>query len=152
MKVFKEWNVAKYYGPVVVKVMLEELISRKEKLEKMEKAKMLWSLFAMGCVAVFLLFGTTVLSNQQLSFQTNLLSAMVSHPLILVLMLLLSIGFIQLHFFGKKAKKAEKEFDQLREELIDRNTEFWDNDTDWKAREALYSYVKKEHDINLYHK
>ncbi|WP_332630051.1 DUF2663 family protein [Halalkalibacter flavus] len=152
MKLFKEWNVRKYYGPEIVKVMLEELVARKEKLEKFEKAKMYWSIFAMGCAALFLLFGSASLSRQQMSLNTNILSAMVGHPLILLLMLLLSVGFIQLRLFVKKAKKAEKEFDELREEIIDRSSELWEKDSDWKSREALYSYIKKEHNINLYHK
>ncbi|WP_332693448.1 DUF2663 family protein [Halalkalibacter lacteus] len=152
MKLFKEWNVEAHYGPEIVKVMLEELVTRKNKLEKMEKAKLRWALFVMLCVAIFLLFGSRVLTSQQLSFNTNILAAIIGHPLILALMLLLSIGFFQLHFFVKKVKKAEKEFDELREEFIDRSSELWPNDTDWESREALYSFVKKEHDINLYHK
>ncbi|MFC0472933.1 DUF2663 family protein [Halalkalibacter kiskunsagensis] len=152
MKLFKEWNVEAHYGPEIVKVMLDELVTRKNKLEKMERAKLRWSLYAMFCAAVFLLFGSKVLSSQQLSFNTNILDTIIGHPLILALMLLLSIGFIQLRFFVKKAKKAEKEFEELREEFIDRSSELWPNDTDWESREALYSYVKKEHDINLYHK
>ncbi|MDT8860050.1 YpbF family protein [Alkalihalobacillus sp. MEB130] len=152
MKLFKEWNVHKYYGPEIVKIMLEELVSRKEKFEKMEKAKMRWSFFAMGCAALFLLFGSRAITSQQVSLNTNILSAVIGHPAVFLLMILLSIGFIQLRYFVKKAKKAEKEFDELREEMIDRSSELWEKDSDWKAREALYSYIKKEHDINLYHK
>jgi hypothetical protein len=152
MKLFKEWNVKAYYGPEIVKVMLEELVARKNKLEKMEKAKIRWSLFAMLCAAIFLLFGSKALKSQQLSFDTNILAAIIGHPLVLVLMLLLSIGFIQLRYFVKKAKKAEKEFDDLREELIERSSELWPNDSDWESREALFSFMKDEHDINLYHK
>ncbi|GAE35892.1 DUF2663 family protein [Halalkalibacter akibai] len=150
MKQFKEWNVKPYYGPEIVGIMLEELVARKNKVEKMEKAKMRWSLFAMGCAAIFFLFGYKAFGNVGMS--NNILNVLLGSPLILVLLLLLSIGFIQLNFFVKKTTKAEKEFDELREELISRSTELWETDDTWESREAVYSFMKREHDINLYHK
>jgi hypothetical protein len=152
MKTFKEWNVNLSYEPKVVKVMLEELVNRKNKLEKMEKAKMQWSLFAMACTAIFLLLGYNALSSQQVGMNTNILTALFGQPIILFLLLLLSVGFVQLNFFVKKTTKAEKEFDELREEIISRSTELWESDVSWESREAVYSFMKKEHDINLYHK
>ncbi|WP_227936154.1 DUF2663 family protein [Alkalihalobacillus deserti] len=150
MKPFKEWNLKSNYGPEVVKIMLEELVDRKNKVEKMEKAKIRWSLFLMFCAAIFCLFGYQTF--QQTNLNSNILSTLIEQPIILMLMLLLSVGFIQLHFFGKKEKKAEKEFDELREEIITRSPEFWERDVTWELRETVYSYMKKEHDINLYHK
>lgn len=150
MKVFKEWNIRS--GPVIVKVMLEELVKRKDKLEKMEKAKMRWSLYALFCLAILFLLGFQVFSSHHVSFNTNVLSLIVTHPYMLFLLLLLSIGFIQIRFFTKKSTKAEKEFEALREELIIRSTELWEEDIEWEAREDVFSYMKKEFDINLYHK
>lgn len=152
MKPFKEWNVNSNYGPEVVKVMLEELVTRKNKVEKMEKAKTRWSLFSMFSASIFCLFGYQAFQVQQTSLNSNILNALVGQPAVLLLMLLLSIGFIQLHFFGKKEKKAEKEYDELREEIIVRSPEFWETDVTWESREAVFSYMKNEHDINLYHR
>ncbi|MFC0559842.1 DUF2663 family protein [Halalkalibacter alkalisediminis] len=152
MKPFKEWNVKSNYGPEVVKVMLEEIVVRKNKVDQMEKAKIRWSLYLMFCAAIFCLFGYRAFQFQQSQLSSNVLSALIGQPIVLMLMLLLAIGFFQLHFFGKKEKKAEKEFDELREEIIARSLEFWEADVNWKSREAVYSYMKEEHDINLYHK
>ncbi|ARK30270.1 DUF2663 family protein [Halalkalibacter krulwichiae] len=152
MKPFKDWNISSYYGPEAVKFMLEELVSRKNKLEKMEHAKLWWSMFALFCAAVFFLFGYRVVNTHGTDYSANFLSALLGHPVLLILMLLLSISFIQLNHFVKKANKAEKEFDELREEFIARSTELWEMDATWEARDKVFSFMKQEHDINLYHK
>ncbi len=152
MQPFKEWNVNGSYGTYTVKVILEELVSRKNKYDKCEQAKRRWSWFALLSVAILLMFGYRILAVNGLSLNGNVLSVVVDEPFLLLLILLFCIAFFQIRFFDKKAAKAEKEFDELRFEVIERNTELWEKDQSWEMRERLYSFMKQEHDINLYHK
>ena len=147
-----DWKQKNYESNLVVKVMAEELISRQRKMNKLEKARIIWTSFLLGCLLIFVFFGYKIYNWKGLAFSGEYLSAFTSYPLFILLILVLVIAFIQLNIFEKKGKKAEKEFEELRAEFIDRNAELWEKDRDWKNREEVYSYMKKEYDINLYHK
>ncbi|WP_100407173.1 DUF2663 family protein [Bacillus solitudinis] len=150
MGAIKPWKLNKVTG--IVEVMLEELVVRKEKLAKFERAKMIWSLAVMFCLAVFLFFGYDTLSKSEYAFGTNLLSSLLANAHLLLLVLILSVGLTQVRHFEKKSKKAEKEFEGLREELMERSSELWNEDYEWRDRQDVYDYMKKEFDINLFYK
>ncbi|TWI54610.1 DUF2663 family protein [Halalkalibacter nanhaiisediminis] len=152
MKQFKERNMKGINDQGIVNVMVKELVIRKNKLEKLEKAKVNWSLFTLMCLAIFLLFGYQLIIGQNGSFGNSILTEFTKSPFLFVLLLLFTISFIEIHFFEKKATKAENEFEALRMELIERNTELWPNDESWEVRDRLYSYMKDKHNINLYYK
>ncbi|WP_088102250.1 DUF2663 family protein [Halalkalibacter urbisdiaboli] len=135
----------------VIEVMLEELITRKHKLEKLEKAKTWWSLLVMFCLAVFLFFGYEHFMKGS-TYGANFLSILFENQLLLLLIVVLAIGLSQVRYFEKKAKKAEKEFDALREEFIDRSSELWDGDEDWTNRQNVFTMMEKEFEINLFYK
>lgn len=56
MKKYSAWKGHFYKGTAVTKVMLTELIKRKDKLDKLEKAKTLWLLILLFYSALFLFF------------------------------------------------------------------------------------------------
>ncbi|NEU31099.1 DUF2663 family protein [bacterium LRH843] len=153
MNKLKESNsISRSYGPNIVMVMMEELISRQKKLDKYEKARTRWSWLVLFLLAILLFWGYKVYIWYTIPFNSNILSTFTKEPFMLTLLLLIAVGLIQLKYFVKKSTKAEKEFEELRMEFIERNSELWSEDESWKQREVLLSFMKKEHDINLYHK
>ncbi|ERN54136.1 YpbF family protein [Alkalihalophilus marmarensis] len=149
----KQWNIHPDALTNVSKVMLEEMIARKEKWEKLNKAKNHWSSFTLLSLGLFLLFGAQVLRGSSgLHFSSNFLSILVGNTILLLLILLFIVGIVQVKLLSKKTTKAEIEFEALREECIERSSELWEKDQSWQQRESVFTYMKTEHDINLYHK
>lgn len=149
-EIMKEQEIIKRNSSKVAGVMLDELISRQRKFNRMEKARIIWATFVFVCLAILLFFCYQFLTWHHPSIYSNLLS-LINEPQMFFLLLLLVIGFIQLRYFVKKSTKAEDEFEELRKELIERNAELWEDDLLWEKREAVYSYMKDVHGINLYH-
>lgn len=135
-----------------IRVLLNELVARKHKWEVVEKAKARWSLFLLGCLALLvfavyrLIFGTGAV------FSHRLISVLTTDPFFIGAMGLCAIGYWQLRFFSKKEDKAEKEYEELRLDIITRSPELWEDDRSWKKREQTYDFMKRVHGVNLYHK
>ncbi len=51
----------------------------------------------------------------------------------------------------KKLDKAEKEFQLLRCEIINKSKQLWEKEEEWKNRHKVFEMMKKNYDINLYH-
>ncbi len=151
MKRMNERESDTLYHSNVVKVMLDELVLRQEKLTRMERARIYWALFVLACLAALLFFSYDLLTWRQSTITGNLLNVATSEPLLLILVALIIIGMMQVRLFVKKSTKAEDEFESLRKEVIERNSELWEGDHLWQQREAIYSYMKKNYGINLYH-
>jgi len=49
-----------------------------------------------------------------------------------------------------KKEKYEKEYHELRCEIIDRSKDLWKAEA-WKSRHEIFEMMKKHYDINLYH-
>ncbi|WP_368504539.1 DUF2663 family protein [Alkalihalophilus sp. As8PL] len=152
MKQFKEWNINPYALTKVSLVMLEEMVTRKEKWDQYKKAKDHWSLFTLLSLGLFLLFGAQVIRSVGGAIGPNLLSILVGNVFLLLLILLFAVGLVQVKLFTKKVTKAEDEFESLRIECIDRSSELWEEDQGWKYRDDVFTYMKKNHDVNLYYK
>ncbi|WP_100372663.1 DUF2663 family protein [Bacillus sp. FJAT-45037] len=152
MSKIKEWNLYPEALTGVSLVMLEEMIIRKEKWEQYKKAKNHWSLFTLLCLGFFLFFGAQALQTNHVSFSGNFLSLLVGNVIVVLLIGLFSLGLMQIKFLSKKTNKAEDEYEALRIECIERQTELWERDSDYKVRENVFSYMKKSHDVNLYYK
>ncbi|HHW35978.1 MAG TPA: DUF2663 family protein [Bacillales bacterium] len=57
----------------------------------------------------------------------------------------------RLKFLDKKAEKAEKEYNALRSEVIQRTEELWPKGEKWNNRHRFLKEMKEKHDINLYY-
>ncbi len=51
----------------------------------------------------------------------------------------------------KKMDKAEREYHALRCEIVDRSKDLWKKESAWKERHKVFSMLKENYDINLYH-
>ncbi len=68
------------------------------------------------------------------------------------LSLAVAFAFFQVKYYYLKSEKAEKEFDALREELIERSTELWYTEEQWNNRKQVYDKMNKDYGINLFFK
>ena len=48
-------------------------------------------------------------------------------------------------------EKAEKEYQLLRCEIIQKSKLLWENESEWKNRHKVFEMMKNNFDINLYH-
>ncbi|MDE5052031.1 YpbF family protein [Niallia taxi] len=60
-----------------------------------------------------------------------------------------SFGFMNV--LKQKKDKAEKEYNELRCEIIDKAKDLWKKEEEWKSRHHVFYMMKKEYDINLFH-
>ncbi|MCM3713638.1 YpbF family protein [Alkalihalobacillus oceani] len=135
-----------------IQVLMNELVARKQKWEGVEKAKSRWSLFLLGCLALLVFAVYRLFIESGAASSTRLISVLTTDPFFIGAAGLCAIGYWQLRFFSKKEDKAEKEYEELRLDIIARSPELWEDDRSWKKREQTYAFMKRVHGVNLYHK
>lgn len=65
--------------------------------------------------------------------------------------------FVTLSLFGamnvlkQQKEKKEKEYQELRCEIVDRSKDLWKKEDQWGNRHIIFEMMKKNYDINLYH-
>ncbi|MGO4888214.1 DUF2663 family protein [Anaerobacillus sp. MEB173] len=138
--------------PKVAEVSLKELVKLKEKEEKYEKRKIRWSYTTIAFVVAALLYsfyvkmyGTGYLSGSPIQFFIN-------DFWMKVFAISIAGSFFQVHMMDRKYEKAEKEFEELRTEIIERSSELWSDPEQWNNRHIVYEVFKETYDINLYHR
>ncbi|MDQ0244275.1 putative membrane protein [Bacillus fengqiuensis] len=135
----------------VAKNMLQSIIDKKRKLDQInEKEKQIrWLL--LGCLALISLY--VFFSFQQLSLITyravfSFVLSSVSHLAMILIVFSLYYYLLQIR---KKSEKTEKEFHDLRCEVIQKSPNLWGDAEKWEARQHVFSMMKKEYDVNLYY-
>lgn len=67
-------------------------------------------------------------------------------------MLILTIGLFGLmNLLKQKREKAEKEFHDLRREIVDKSKDLWKKEEAWKNRHQVFEMMKNNYDINLFY-
>ncbi|MBU9723989.1 MULTISPECIES: DUF2663 family protein [Bacillaceae] len=131
-------------------IVLDALIEAKMKEVKAEKDVTKWGYFFLsvllaGVVYLVVKLSTGVAVGSYLTF-------LLSDIFLLIWLGLLFIGF---HFFTMKSKyfeKKEKDFDELKEDIIDRASDIWNSPELERKKLLQYQELKEKYDINLYHK
>ncbi|HWO95723.1 MAG TPA: DUF2663 family protein [Bacillus sp. (in: firmicutes)] len=135
----------------VAKHMLQSVIDKKRKLDQIneKEKKIRWLL--LGCLALICLY--IFLSFQQLAFITyhSVLSFLLSSVSHLVMILVIFSLYYYLLQVRKKSEKTEKEFHDLRCEVIQKSPDLWGDAEKWEARQHVFSMMKEEYDVNLYY-
>jgi hypothetical protein len=132
------------------KQMLHNLIERKQKFDNFKKRHLILMWTSVFISFLFMYYLSRVLFNPySFSFEA-LVSAFVSSSLFINLSLLCIGLFGATKVLYTKKEKAEKEYHELRCEIIDRSKDLW-KDEAWKKRHKIYELMKSEWDINLYH-
>ncbi|WP_246942267.1 DUF2663 family protein [Bacillus pinisoli] len=78
-------------------------------------------------------------------------SAIIADGFIYILIgFLIFLGGLGSHF-KKKKEKHEKEYQDLRKEIVQKSHLLWRYPFDWEQRNEVFQKMKMEKDINLYH-
>ncbi|MGG3844917.1 DUF2663 family protein [Aeribacillus composti] len=139
------------YTDQPTKHMLQGLIERKREFETYKQKCLVWKIITFVEVIIFIVF---IYFNVYQRLETDLLFVLFyffqsSH---LFAVLLIAFSYSTAVYFKKKEEKAEKEYHELRWEIIDKSTDFWKSEEEWMNRDKVFSVMKKEFDINLYYK
>jgi uncharacterized membrane protein len=135
----------------VAKQMLQSVIDKKTKLDQIQNKERRIRWLLLGCLALICAY--ILFSFQQLSFVTyqtafTFILSSVYHLVMLIIVFSLYYYLLQVR---KKSEKIEKEFHDLRCEVIQKSPHLWGDPQKWAARQQVFSMIKKEYDINLYY-
>jgi hypothetical protein len=132
------------------KQMLQNLVNRKIKFDRLKQQHIL-----LLTISVFYSFGCLyflyyrILEPYSYSF-SEIFSILVGDNTHL-LFIFLAIGlFGATKVLYDKKEKAEKEYHELRCEIVDRSKDLWKNDA-WASRYIVFEIMKAKFNINLYH-
>ena len=131
--------------------MLENVRKRKEKFDK---SKNLHTLFIWATITTtsiyFAYLYFTIAKLYSYSFAA-MFSAFVndSNNFTFLVVTVGLYGFMNV--LRQKKEKKEKEYHELRCEIVDRSKDLWKKEVEWKNRHIVFEIMKKNYDINLYH-
>ncbi|WP_353947882.1 DUF2663 family protein [Sporolactobacillus sp. Y61] len=136
--------------PPITNEILQELIKRKNREHKWKKRESLAGILLMisaGAFCIFIFFLQIDKLNTLDGFHRLLNNPI--NWLFAAGVTLTAISFVHAH---NQAEEAENDYDQLREEMIDRNGELWPREPGGSTRFRVLHYLLKEKGINLFYK
>ncbi|WP_160721404.1 DUF2663 family protein [Bacillus sp. USDA818B3_A] len=133
------------------KQMLENVRKRKKKFDDIKK----WHYFSIYGTLFFafifiVYFYLTFVRSYSFSFLA-MLSAVLNDSVAVYLLAITIIGFGAMNLLKQQKDKKEKEYQELRCEIVDRSKDLWKKEEQWKNRHIVFEKMKKQYDINLYH-
>ncbi|TYS68364.1 DUF2663 family protein [Sutcliffiella horikoshii] len=132
------------------KQTLQLLVDKKRKQDTFKKREWRWRISCCITLGLFLTYIYFFIFKQ---FSSS--SASISYffdrsiHFWIVMFITYQIGMIKYLLYKKD--KAEKEYHDLRKEMVKRSDDYWSKPADWKQRHHVFDLMKKEFDINLYH-
>ncbi|MCM3566759.1 YpbF family protein [Neobacillus mesonae] len=133
------------------KQMLENLRKRKAKFDIAEKRHFYSIYGTLGFAFLFCCyFYFNIAEHNSYSFFA-MFSAALKDGLNLILFSITLISYGAMNVFRKQKDKKEKEYQELRCEIVDRSKDLWKKEEEWKNRHLIFEVMKKHYDINLYH-
>ncbi|MGX6442603.1 DUF2663 family protein [Neobacillus sp. K501] len=139
------------YTDEATKQMLENVRKRKKKFDDAKR----WHFYSIYATlfSAFLLFSFfyfTIAKYYSFSFFA-MFSASLNNSFI-VLLFFITIGFYgAMNVLRQQKDKKEKEYQELRCEIVDRSKDLWKKEEQWKNRHFVFEMMKTKYDINLYH-
>jgi hypothetical protein len=133
------------------KQMLDNVRKRKEKFDEAKRwhTTLIWATLLTTFIYFIYLY-LSIAKPYGYSFAA-MFSAFVDDSRNLYFMVL-TIGLYGLmNVFKQKSDKKEKEFHELRCEIVDRSKDLWKKEEEWKNRHIVFEMMKQNYDINLYH-
>lgn len=131
----------------VGKYLIQEIIERKAEEIRAEKILNRWSYTAIICLVVG---GGYFLLNFYYSY--SFIHVLANDIFMFCIIALFGISLLQVKLAKDKLEKAEEDYDNLRAEMIERSEEIWNTEQLLKDRDYVYELLKKNYDVNLYHK
>ncbi|WP_312474378.1 DUF2663 family protein [Neobacillus sp.] len=133
------------------KQMLENVRKRKKKFDDTKRWHYL-SIYAtlFFAFSFFVYFYFTIAEHYSYSFLA-MLSATLNDGINIYLLALTILGFGAMNLLKQQKEKKEKEYQDLRCEIVDRSKDLWKKEEEWKHRHIVFEMMKNKYDINLYH-
>jgi hypothetical protein len=132
------------------KQLLQHVVDKKKKFDKIKHTHILSVWASMTSASLFLLYVYVfIVFPYSYSFFTmfSMFADRFYHMFFLVTVFGL-YGYMMI--LKQKRDKAEKEFHELRKEIIHKSKDLWQQEKEWKSRHKVFEMMKKRYDINLY--
>jgi hypothetical protein len=133
------------------KVMLQNVYKHKVKFDHYKKKLILCTWGSLFCFLALFFYINNFILKPNASNADQIFSMIVSnailYSLIGLLIFLVGLG----SYLKKKKDKHEKEFQDLRKEIVQKSPIQWRYPFDWEKRNEVFAKMKEEKDINLYH-
>ncbi|WP_160112356.1 DUF2663 family protein [Salicibibacter kimchii] len=127
--------------------LIRELIERKKEEKKRERSVTFAAWIATAAFALMLLL---LFSMEESNVGPAIMPFFRSdYGLTLVALCTGASAFLIIE--KKKRDKAEKEYTELRKEVVDRYEEIWNTEQLRAYSYPLFEWLEREHDVNLYH-
>jgi predicted nucleic acid-binding protein len=133
------------------KQMLENVRKRKVKFDTAKRLHYL-SIYSMLLFAfLFFSYFYFMIAKQYSYSFFAMFSASVSDAINISLMAVTAILYGAMNVLRQQKDKKEKEYQELRCEIVNRSKDLWKKEEHWKNRHVDFDVIKKTYDINLYH-
>lgn len=133
------------------KMMLQNVIDRKNKFDKIKRDHLFVTLATLLLGFLFLIYLYVFIVKPYYYSFFDMFSMFVNHYINLFYMLTVFGYYGYMLYLKKELDKAEKEYHDLRCEIIDKSKDLWKQEEAWKNRHKVFELMKEKFDINLYH-
>ena len=133
------------------KQMLQNVVVRKKKFEALKRKHFhcLWATMIIAALFLIYLYLYIVVPYSYSFFK--MFSVFVDHFSHFLFLVATTGIYGYMMMVKKKMDKAEKEFQLLRCEIINKSKQLWEKEDEWKNRHKVFDMMKKNYDINLFH-
>jgi len=140
-----------YFIDGTLKNVLLKLIDKKRKFDALKNKHifLLWLTFILTTFYLYYLYKQILIPYSH-SF-SSMFSVFIGElsNLYALLLVIGALGFVNI--IKQKRDKAEKEYHELRCEIIDKSKDLINNTKTWENRHEIYEVLKEKYDINLFH-
>ncbi|MBM7661209.1 hypothetical protein JOC85_001981 [Bacillus mesophilus] len=133
------------------KVMLQNVYKHKVKFDSYKKKLIICTWCSLLCFLLMFFYINNFILEPYGSNADQMFAMIVSNLFLYVLIgALIFLGGLG-SYLKKKKDKHEKEFQDLRKEIVQKSPIQWRYPFDWEKRNEVFAKMKEEKDINLYH-
>ncbi|KAA0550297.1 DUF2663 family protein [Bacillus sp. BGMRC 2118] len=133
------------------KIMLQNVYNHKKKFDKFKQKLILCTWGSLGSFLLLFFYMNYFIIKPNAASAEKIFLVIVQDGflffLIGILIFLSGLGT----YYKKKKDKHEKEYQELRKEIVSKAPLQWRYPFDWEKRNEVFSKMKEMKDINLYH-
>jgi len=144
-------KLSHYHVDEPTQYILESVITKKEKLSATQKSMNKWKWAFFGCLLLGMSYLFVFTSQLNLRAFSDFIQFFLDDSKHLFLLIIIVSTYFKMIQMQKQCDKLEKEFNDLRCEIIQKSKDIWSTPAQWENRKDLYAAMKQTYDINLYH-
>jgi LPXTG-motif cell wall-anchored protein len=133
------------------KVMLQNVYKHKVKFDQYKRKLIIctWTSLLVFLIMFYYISNFIIEPNSSNAYM--MFAVIVSDSIVYILIGILVFLSGVASYFKKKKEKHEKEFQDLRKEIVQKSPLQWRYPFDWEKRNEVFAKMKEVKDINLYH-